>query len=528
MSKRLALALLFACTLYGLFAAGLIVKELRVKKDFHSPAAATRDVYGFQSGDLGMLRAEPQKTEVCRPAREVMAEPGYLEAEKGNSLVLDWSREPRVLPTVSGDRRDRWSPDLEGDDKVELVAFATWVPAADDPLTDLADRHTTMTYRDPAGLEILPADRLRDLGVPDAFTRLSPPRRYQTPMLRLLFRTSGMPYPHCAGITVGDKRTGARVSYDLKDSNDGSPRVEVDGAWMRVDTELLIWHDSPLECLVRILTGEPQPASLEQKRGAQVVFGEDLRVQWLAPLESEPSLENFNTAFKPAPLFAESHRALTAHLRGDKYQSRNRVQEVTFPTPAAKEPATLVRASSPHYLEEHCGLITEHGVIWKWKSREEEEDLYLASIEAAPPREEPLRLVFLPKVTELTFSIAGLPDMPNPREIENLFDVTLPRITLPEDIKDAETQMLGFIGVATQVAWESNKRWDETTRSRLPLDRTFRNETPQSLLNWYLDNTPGAYVRYDEPGLILRFNEEKPDWRDKLDEFIQKVSLIFF
>jgi len=35
-------------------------------------------------------------------------------------------------------------------------------------------------------------------------------------------------------------------------------------------------------------------------------------------------------------------------------------------------------------------------------------------------------------------------------------------------------------------------------------------------------------VRYDEPGLILRFNEEKPDWRDKLDEFIQKVSLIFF
>ena len=73
--------------------------------------------------------------------------------------------------------------------------------------------------------------------------------------------------------------------------------------YKRSDTELLIWHDSPLECLVRVLTGEPQMSTLEQKRGAQVSFGEDLRLQWLAPMESEPSLKSITDLFIPAAPF---------------------------------------------------------------------------------------------------------------------------------------------------------------------------------------------------------------------------------
>jgi hypothetical protein len=329
-------------------------------------------------------------------------------------------------------------------------------------------------------------------------------------------------------MNAGDKRTGARVSYDLKDSNDGSPRVETSGEWLRVDTELLIWHDSPLECLVRILTGEPQIASLEQKRGAQISFGEDLRIQWLAGMESEPDFKSISDHFKPATPYLEPYRELKTRLRDDKFRWRHRVQQAGFRSAAASEPATLVRASSPDYLEEHCGLITGDGIVRSWDSLEEEKDLYLASIGTTRPLTEPLQFVFLPKITELTFTIAGLPDMPNPRTTENLFEVTFPRITLPEDINDAETHLIGFIGVGAQVAWESNKRWDEAIRASLPPDRTFRNETPQSLLNWYLDHTPGAHVRYDETGMILHINEEKPDWRERIDQLIQKLSLLFF
>lgn len=525
MSKRLALAFLFVLILYGFFAAAMIFKELRVREKFHSPATATRDVYGFQSGDLGILRAARRNTDVVRPAAEVMSAPGYLASEDGNSFVLDWSREPELL---AAGKKDRWSPGLEGDDRVELVAFATHVPAPEDPVGNDEDREVTMNFRDPNTLELVTDETLRGLGVPESFARLSPPRRYQTPVLRLLFKTSGMPYPHCVGMNAGDKRTGARVSYDLKDSNDGSPRVETSGEWLRVDTELLIWHDSPLECLVRILTGDPQIASLEQKRGAQISFGEDLRIQWLAGMESEPDFRSIADHFKPGPLYVETYRELKTRLRDDKFRWRHRVQQAEFRKPAATKPATLVRASSPDYLEEHCGLITGDGIIRSWDSLEEEKDLFLASIGTTRPLTEPLQFVFLPKITELTFTIAGLPDMPNPRTAENLFEVTLPRITLPEDINDAETHLIGFIGVGAQVAWESNKRWDEAIRTSLPPDRTFRNETPQSLLNWYLDHTPGAHVRYDETGLILHINEEKPDWRERIDQLIKKLSLLFF
>lgn len=524
-SKRLALVFLFALILYGLFAAALIVRELRFRDAFHSAATATRDVYGFQSGDLGLLRASTRKTEVVRPAAEVMAEPGYLEAEAGKSFVLDWSQDPELRPAT---KNDRWSPTLEGDDRIELVAFATRVPEADDPLTNEGNWQADLTFRDPATLGIIPPEKLREWGIPESFARLSPPRRYETPVLRLLFRTAGMPYPHCVGMNAGDQRTGAGVSYDLNDSNDGAPRSEVSREWLRVDTELLIWHDSPLECLVRVLTGEPQMATLEQKRGAQVSFGEDLRLQWLAPMESEPSLKSITDLFTPAAPFTESHRELMTQLRADNFRKRQRVQEVAFRSPETPAPATLVRASSPHYLEEHCGLLTDGGVIRNWNSHKKEKDLYLASIAANVPPAEPLRFVFLPKVTELSFSLAGLPDMPNPRTTENLFEVTLPRITLPEDISDAEIHLLGFIGVGAQVAWESNRRWDEAIRAKLPPDRTFRNETPQSLLNWYLDHTPGAHVRYEEAGLILHFNEEKPGWRDHFDKLIQRLRLVFF
>ena len=524
MSKRLKLALLICLLLYGLFAVMLLVRATSVKEDFHSPASATRDVYGFQSGRLGLLKKDSSKTEVLRPASEPMTEPGWIDGET-NTFAIDWSEETLIKLNLPP---ERWVDRPQGDDKIELVAFASWIPAADDPLTNDGGWQAMMTFRDPTTLEIISSERLGELGVPESFARLSPPRLYQTPVLRLLFRTSGMEYIHSVGVNVGDSRTGARVSFDLDSSNDGQVREESAGAWTRIDTEFLIWHDSPLLCHVRFLTGEPQHATLDQRRGAQVTFGEYLRLQWLTQVESDPNINSFRDDFLPVPASSENHQAIIARLKEDDHDElRDRVLSVRFPPDNEPEPMTLLRASSQTFLEEHCGLISGDQVIWKWESEETSGPVHIASVGIVNPPALPLQLVFLPQITELSFPIAGLPDMPNPREIPDLFDTVLPRISLPEDLDDAETQLLGFIAVGAQIAWESDERWQDNPPTNLPADHTFRNETPQTLLNWYLDNTPGAYVRYDPDGLILHINEETPSWWDKVKENFENLSYYF-
>ncbi|MBP6783877.1 MAG: hypothetical protein KA152_08820 [Verrucomicrobiales bacterium] len=523
MSKRLKVALLIGLLLYGLFAAMLLVRATTVKKDFQSPAAATRDVYGFQSGQLGMLKKGSAKTEILRPASEPMTEPGWIDGEN-NTFAIDWSEEPVIKPNTPP---ERWVNRPQGDDKIELVAFASWVPAADDPLTNDGGWQAKLIFRDPATLEVFSDERLRELAVPESFRRLSPPRLYQTPILRLLFRTSGMEYIHSGSINVGDSRTGARVSFNLDSSNDGESREETAGKWTRIDTELLIWHDSPLLCHVGFLTGEAQHARLDQRRGAQVVFGDQLRLQWLTQVNSDPNINSFRDDFLPLPAATEKHQAIMARLDGPDYDLRERILSVKFKSDGEPEPMTLVRASSQTFLEEHCGLISGDKVIWDWESEENSGPLHIASIGIVSPQEAPLHLVFLPQITELTFPIAGIPDMPNSREINDLFDTVLPRISLPEDLDDAETQLLGFIAVGAQIAWESDERWQDDPPKNFPTDRTFRNETPQTLLNWYLENTPGAYVRYEPDGLIIHINEETPSWWEKMKESIENFSYYF-
>ena len=95
------------------------------------------------------------------------------------------------------------------------------------------------------------------------------------------------------------------------------------------------------------------------------------------------------------------------------------------------------------------------------------------------------------------------------------------------DDHDTETQLLGFIGVGAQLAWKSSERWDDHPPSDMPADRTFRDTTPQALLDWYLDHTPGARVRYDPDGLVLHINEEESDWWSRMKEIFQRVIQSF-
>lgn len=513
MSVRITGILAGGFLVYGLVVLGAFFVAAKSRENFDSPATASRDVYGFREGDFGLLVTASRRTSAEWPANVGMPPARRIDGAN-DSFVLSWNKsESREFP-----KPDRWVGALEGNEQVELVAFASWVPRTEDPVDPPADWEVPLTLREPVGALPLSAEELAGLGIPEEFSRLEPPRRYQTPVLRLVFRTTGMAHPRIVSVSAGDARTGARVSYDLGDSNDGSPRRETRDRWVRIDTDLLLWHDTPLTCHVRFLTGTPEYADLTQTPGAQAAFGDRLRLQWLARTRPPFSVSFSPGRFEPpTSLPAAERRAVWERFLSERSASAS-MALVELEKGKSGPTTILARASSGDLVEDHCGLVTGGGVLWTWSEEETENSIAIAALPLPEVTEEPLRLVFIPHIAELTFSLPSLPDMPNPRDTADLFDCILPRISLPEDLDEAEKHLLGFIGVGAQVAWESNHLWDEVPPSNLPPDRTFRNATPQGLLDWYLDNTPGAWARFDRDGLILHFNEEGPGWWERAVE----------
>jgi len=516
-SKRTKGCLIGGIVVYALLAAVVILVTAFRREDFQSLATASRDVFGFRDGHFGLLEPAERKTHANWPAAKAMMAPVRIEGEK-SSFLYDFSTEAKpgeVTPP------SRWTEGFADDDAVELVAFATWVPGPDDPI-DNPQWKAPLILRNPVSLEALDPSKRSDLGLPDSFTTLLPPRQYQTPVLRLVFRTRGMEYPRSTGLVAGDARTGAQVTYDLPKENDGSPRHEVSGEWLRIDTDLLLWHDTPLKCQVGFLTGTPETAELPANSGAQITFAERLRLQWLTATTEALKVNSWVREFEPAASLPEAEKAAIRQRFSNRSARPEGLMSFALTDPPSTGSKIYVRTSSNIYLSKHCGVLGDGGVSWDWTQEESDDGVAIASIEDQAP-DRPLRLVFVPTVTEWTGEIAGLPDMPNPRSTEDLFDCVLPRITLTEKPEDAETQLLGFIGVGTQLAWKSNEIWDEHPPLNLPEDRTFRNTTPQQLLDWYLDQTPGASVRYDGAEMVLHFNEEESDWWTRMSEGLKSV-----
>ncbi len=141
-----------------------------------------------------------------------------------------------------------------------MIAFASWVPQPDDPHTE-TDWTVSLTLRDPQTGGPISKEALAAGGLPSSFATFSPPRRYQTPLLRLIFKTSGMEHPQAVSMDAGDARTGAQVSYDLQDENDGSParkRSETGCGSIPICSS---GTTRRLTCHVRFLTGDPVVSS---------------------------------------------------------------------------------------------------------------------------------------------------------------------------------------------------------------------------------------------------------------------------
>lgn len=62
--------------------------------------------------------------------------------------------------------------------------------------------------------------------------------------------------------------------------------------------------------------------------------------------------------------------------------------------------------------------------------------------------------------------------------------------------------------------------WDEAWPSSMPDDRTFRNTTPQLLLNWYLKTSSEAFIEQDTDRHLLLVNQDEETFWTKVVDFL--------
>jgi len=512
MDKRLRGCIAGAIVLYLLAAFLFLFLRKNHREDYFSPPATSRDTPGYRSGSLGLLGSSSRSIDEEWPAPDEMETPERIDGI-GETFLLNWGRQGEV---AKREAPDPWVDKLTGDDALTLVAYGTWFPGPDDTLPGGADDYLALRFRDPESLETIDENRLIEMGIPADLARMPPSRTYHTPRIRLIFRSRDIDYPRCVRINIGDARTGARVSYDLESLDEVDSRLSQHGDWIAIDSALLIWHDSPLTCRIEMLTGTPVIRELKQEFGEQVSFSDRLRVQWIARREGGLETDYDMTRFDALP--GSEERAEAIRKLQQSFGFNEVAAMLVHPDEKSDTPETetFVRASSDDLLRQQCAVLTPDGPDWSWEYEGKSAPVFVASTASSPPAEEPLTLLFLPERTELDFSLAGLPDAPNPREVEDLFELTLPRITVMADDNVVESRLIAYLSVAAQVEWDSSEKWENTPPKAFPADYTFRNETPQSLLNWYLDSTPGAFADYDEETFVLRVNERDESWWERL------------
>ena len=599
--SRALLIGLAAFLLWAVGAAIVVTTVVMRPPDFSASPLSSRDNPRFEnSSRVGLLEELSLAPQSGRPASEPFVKPVRIDGDD-TSFVLHWKGEEEIdVETLP----DRMSPEILGDDEIELFAFATWLPEPQDEISAVEvfdpdqDKTTTevsngdwkvpLTFRDPATLEDFSDEQLDELNIPKAFRQAIPPERYMTGIIRLLFRTRNMDAVRFVGGEGGDSVTGASVTYSL-DSLENEPDQASVGEWAHYDFAFLLWHDKALTFHVQVLTGEPIYKDLPQQLGEQVAFGDFVRLQWLArepgafdsrfteaftpkagadrslltdiakPFENDSIISwNSESAIGSPPAspvdFSPDQTDITLSetgvaeqaggtIHGESIEARDNEVDAneTGKTPArfrissdfaahlgsrvassgTTDPETYFRFSNNVY-HDHLGRVEDDGSItWDFSGEGHHEQIRFASCKHTKVATSPLRLVFLPKMTELTFEIAGTPDVPNPRHIEDLFDQKIPRLTLTgDDPDDAEGELLEFIGVATQTGIEHSDVWDNGWPESFPRDHTFRDTTPQQLLNWYLTTSHEAFIEQDTDDHLLMVNQDEDSWWTRLIDFI--------
>ena len=451
---------------------------------------------------------------VRRAPSEAWSAPSSSVAGTRQSLFIEL---PDPVESAMAGQPSYSSSGLLGDDRFELVAFATWIPAADDPLDAGPELVQQLLWRDPTSLLRLEPEDIDQLDVPFQFRSIQPGRA-SYPILRLLFRASNMPHTRIFDPEAADARTDWVVSE--------WESVQAWGAWSCVDLPLRIWHNTPLVVALEVLTGDPIYEELQEVTNAQALFGSQLRLQWLGTLGGHGQIHSATShplmtsaKHKSRTLRSEWDLAPSAALPGGSVEIYTGLTE--------PESVTMMRISSADYAEQ-CGAVAADGSLnWLIPFNRWSQGAILASMVAPSPVDQPLCLALIPNRTTLEFHVAGLPDMPNPSDVENLYDVRIPRFTIStvEELpfvggSSVECVFLYGVTNPTELYLRNALQLGfEADLPGLPEDRTFRDTTPQQLLDWYLAQFPATIVEYDREGHTFYVNEHAPSKAGRLRDW---------
>ncbi|MFT5468659.1 MAG: hypothetical protein ACI8UO_003770, partial [Verrucomicrobiales bacterium] len=136
----------------------------------------------------------------------------------------------------------------------------------------------------------------------------------------------------------GDARTGAQIAFDGSNIVErGGPGIDAYGPWAKIDLLLYVWHDTPLDLEVQLLTGMPITAELPRGPGSEVA---KYKIAGMPDLPNPRRIKNlFETRIPLAvlatssPEFAiQGHIAVGAQITWDKSDFKNGTSsEAVFP-----------------------------------------------------------------------------------------------------------------------------------------------------------------------------------------------------
>jgi len=308
-------------------------------------------------------------------------------------------------------------PDRAG---LKLLAYGVSVPSPDDYL--LPEGFTEfIEFLHPDNGEPVSISQLMDEGF--VKTELQVARRnLWHPQLRLLFRKHNLPATQLLADQVFDARTKASVIGAL------APRIVETEGLLRIDYPLGIWHDTELSVALDLACGNPIFSDLPLESGGQVQIGDIARLQLAAVLQGSVQEQRWSKAH-PDRVIDE------------------------FEVDPTRPGATLVLRFSSESYAPHCALRSIASDTYHWlKDGAQEErwaDPRLMPLSNAEAEAEVLKVIFYPNRQRVWFHLPSLPQMPNPRDIADLYEVKIPRAGLFSDW-DTQEQLKLMVQAATE------------------------------------------------------------------------------
>ena len=353
------------------------------------------------------------------------------------------------------------SIDLPGQASIEVIAFALSVPGQ-------ANQNLPLRFRHPLTLD--PLSQISDNLPPAATAPFSVRNR---PVITLILKGSDhLPYLHPILVDASDTRTRFPVATNFQ--------TRSFTGFTQLNIELGIWHDTPLLIELVLGHGPPEIIPIDPHLNREYTFGEvTLRVLTSGQRHSYHSL---------------GQRLPWAWIDHDP--------------PLKKSHGIFLKQQGDSFGE----------VSWIDNSLEGRREVW--GLEAINSDVQ-LSAIFLPQSLFAKFTLPALPDMPNPREVQNLFEIKIPEITLDSMAIEAPILIANAIEFNHfPVTPASPTHFEERPEPYLPGTRpsnslppnntttnqtlTLTNVTPAQLMHSYHEAHPDARIMIDPENFTLR------------------------